>query len=135
MEEERIWKGEDKWIVSEELAREVREETGLLIKVPSMPAMYPAVYIDRERRNINFAFIIPVGVVKERPIIGENICVAPNELKELAEGPEGKRLVSGWGKRMCRMALMALCHSPNPQYREEAKKMLIEVQKAVQNHS
>ncbi len=128
MEEENIWKGKDERVIGRELAREVREETGLSIKVPFMPVMYPAVCIGRERKTIDFAFILPVGIVRERPAKGENIYVAPKELKELARRPEGKRVVSGWGKRMCRMALVAICHSPNPQYQQEAKKMLLEIQ-------
>ena len=128
MEEENIWKGKDERVIGEELAREVGEETGLSIKVPFMPVMYPAVYIDSERKTIDAAFILPVGIVRERPSKGENIYVAPNELKELARRPEGKRVVSGWGKRMCRMALMALCHSPNPQYQQEGKRMLLDIE-------
>jgi len=128
IEEENIWRAKDERIIGEELVREVREETGLIIQVPFMSQMYPAVYINKERNVVDFAFLIPIGVVKERPIIGENIYVSPRELKELSKRPEGERLVSGWGKRMCRMALMALCHSSNPRYREEAKKMLCELQ-------
>ena len=131
MEEENIWKEDDERIIGEELAREVKEETGLLIKVSFMPTMYPAFYIDRERGNMNFAFIIPVGVVREKPTIAENIYLDPKKLKELSEGPEGNRIVSGWGNRMCRMALLALCHSPNRHYRQEAKRMLLEVGKQI----
>ena len=128
IEEENIWEEKHESVIGRELAREVREETGLSIKVPFMPAMYPAVYIDREGKTIDAAFVLPVGIVRERPAKGENIYVAPMELKELARLPEGKRVVSGWGKRMCRMALVALCHSPNSQYQEEAKRMLLEIQ-------
>lgn len=128
MEEENIWKGKDERVIGGELAREVREETGLSIKVPFMPAMYPAVYIDRERKTIDFAFILPVGILRERPAKGENTYVAPKELRELAGHPKGKRVVSGWGKRMCRMALKALCYSPNPRYQQEAKRIFLEIQ-------
>lgn len=128
VEEENVWKAKDEKVIGEELAREIKEETGLLINVPLMPTMYPALYINEERKVLDFAFVIPIGVVKEKPRIGENIYVSPKELKELAERPEGERLISGWEKRMCRMALMALCHSPNPQYREEARRMLLEIQ-------
>jgi 8-oxo-dGTP pyrophosphatase MutT (NUDIX family) len=129
MEEKNIWKARDERIIGEELAREVKEETGLMIQVPFMPPMYPALYIDKEKRYVNFAFVIPLGIVREKPTIGEYLYVSPEELRKLAENPEGERLVSGWGKRMSRMALMALSHSPNPQFREEAKKMLLEIQR------
>jgi len=128
MEEENIWRARNEKIIGEELAREVEEETGLLIQVPPIPTMHPVLYIDKEKRIVDFAFIIPVGVINQRPTKGENIYVSPKELKELAERPEGERLVSGWGKRMCKMALIAFTYSPNPQYREEAKRMLLEIQ-------
>jgi 8-oxo-dGTP pyrophosphatase MutT (NUDIX family) len=128
IEEKNIWSAKDERIIGEELVREVREETGLLIEVELMPIMHPAIYINQEKGTIDLAFMIPIGMVKEKPTVGENIYLTPSELRELAERPEGKRLVSGWGKRMCRMALMALCYSSNPQYKVEAKRMLLEVQ-------
>jgi len=127
IEEENIWKASDERIIGEELTREVREETGLSIEVPFMPAMYPVVYVEKERKIMDVAFVIVIGTIKEKPTVEETAYVSPKELEELAEKSEGKRLVSGWGKRMCRMALMALCHSPNPLYREEAKRMLQEI--------
>ena len=129
MEEENIWIGKDERFIGEELARELREEIGLLIKVPFIPAMYPVVYIDKEKKIIDFAFIIHVGIVRERLTKGENIYVNPKEIKELANQLEGKRLVSGFGKRMYRMVLMAFFHSPNSQYQQEAKRMLLEIHK------
>ena len=128
LEEENIWKVKDERVISEELAREIKEETGLTIQISFMPAMYPAVFISKEKRRIDFAFLVPIGTIKEEPTKGENIYVSPEELRELAERPEGQRLVSGWGKRMCRMALMAFYYSPNTKYQAEAKKMLLEVQ-------
>ena len=128
IEEKNIWRAKDEKIIGKELVREVREETGLQIKVTSMPTMHPAIYINQEKGIIDLAFMIPIGIVKEKPTVGENIYLTPRELKELAERPEGRRLVSGWGKRMCRMALMALCYSSNPQYKAEAKRMLLEIQ-------
>jgi 8-oxo-dGTP pyrophosphatase MutT (NUDIX family) len=129
LEEENIWKAKDERIISEELAREIKEEMGITIQISFMPAMYPAVSISKEKRRIDFAFVIPIGTIKEEPTKGENIYVSPEELRELAERPEGQQLVSGWGKRMCRMALVALSHSPNPQYQKEAEKMLAEIQR------
>ena len=112
-----------------ELIREVEEETGIRIFVDSMPAMYPAII----KGGFDWAFIIPITKrastqvsnldIRERAT-GNLMVVSPKELLELANGPEGNRLVSGVGKRMHRLALMALCHSPNPNYREEAEEML-----------
>lgn len=129
MEERNVLSSSSEKIFSEELIREVKEETGILIKIPFVCPMYPAVYIDIERKTVDLAFMVPIGIVRKRPTIGECTYVTPEGLKELAERHEGERLVSGWGRRMCRMALMAFCHSPNPQYQQRAKKMLLEVQK------
>jgi 8-oxo-dGTP pyrophosphatase MutT (NUDIX family) len=127
MEEENIWKEKDERVIGEELVRELIEEIGLSIAVPFMPAMYPVVYINKERKIIDFAFILPIGFVKERPSKGENIYVDPKKLKDLAGHSEGNRLVSGWGKRMCKLVLMALQHSPNSHYQQEANSMLLEI--------
>jgi len=129
MEEDNIWKATSERIVGQELAREVEEETGISIEVISMPVMYPTVYISKKKRRVDFAFMIPVGIARERPTKGETTYVSPKELRELADRSKGGQLVSGWGRRMCRMALMALCNSPNHQYRDEAQKMLLEIQK------
>ena len=124
-----IWRAKNERIIGEELAREVKEETGLSIETLRMPAMYPAVYVNRESKKIDFAFVIMIGIIKEKPTIGKTIYVSPTELKDLSERPKGEQLVSGWGNRMCRMALMALCNSPRPQYRDEAQKMLSKIQR------
>jgi 8-oxo-dGTP pyrophosphatase MutT (NUDIX family) len=131
VEETNVWRAEDERVIGEELAREVKEETGLSIETNFMPVMYPAIYINRQKKTIDLAFVIPVGIVQERPTIGEIIYVSPRELEELAKHPEGNQLVSGWGKRMCRMALMVLSNSPNPRYREEALSFLSEIQKEI----
>jgi 8-oxo-dGTP pyrophosphatase MutT (NUDIX family) len=85
----------DERIVIQELAREVKEETG--ISIPSMlpmVAMYPAVL----RSGGDWAFAILVGVVKEKPSKRGTRYVSLEELRKLAEGPEGERLLSGWGQ-------------------------------------
>jgi len=124
IDEENVWKIKDERIFGKELAREVMEETGLSIETSVMPILHPAVYVDKERGKMDCAFLIPIGIIREKPIRGENIYVTPKQLKELAEKPLGDQLVSGWGKRMCRMALMAFQYSPNPKYKREAKKLL-----------
>lgn len=131
VEEDNVWEASSERILGQELAREVEEETGLSIEVPSMPVMYPAVYINKDKRRVDLAFVIPVGVVEERPVIGQSIYVSPEELRDLAARSQGEQIVSGWGARMCRMALMALCNSPNSQYKDEAIRMLLEVQTTI----
>jgi len=131
VEERNVWEASDERLFGQELAREVEEETGLLIEVPPMPVMLPAVYINKDEERVDLAFVIPVGVVSERPATGQSIYVSPEELRELAAQPQGEQIVSGWGARMCRMALMALCNSPNRQYVEEARTMLLEIQAAI----
>lgn len=127
VEEENILCSEDVDILGKELAREVMEETGLSIKLPFMFVLHPEIYVDRQNRIIDLAFVVPIGTTKKRPVKGEHAYVNPKGLKELSERPEGNRLVSGWGKRMCRMAMFALCHSPKPQYRREARNMLLRI--------
>jgi len=128
VEEENVLKTASEESIGKELAREVEEETGLLIEVALMPAMFPAVYVNKEKKMIDIAFMIPVGVVEDRPTKSKTIYVSPKELRRLDGRSKNDRIVSGWGKRMCRMALMALCHSPSRQYRKEARKMLSEIQ-------
>lgn len=130
MEEDNMLRATNERIIGQELAREVEEETGLLIKVISMPTMYPTVHVNKGGRTADFAFMIPVGVVKEKPTRGEIVYVSPKELRELAERSKSGQIVSGWGGRMCRMALVALCNSPSHQYREEAQRMLLEIQES-----
>lgn len=121
--EENNAKALDERIVGEELAREVKEEVGIEISVDLMPAMFPAIL----KGGKDWAFVIPVGIVLKEPTKGEFKYVSPGELKELAEGPPGNRIVSGWGKRMSRLALKALVHSPNREYREQAGRYLAEI--------
>ena len=116
----------DERIVVQELAREAREETGISIP-PMLPmvAMYPAVL----KSGGDWAFAIHVGVVKEKPTKSETRYVSPQELRELADGPEGNRLLSGWGKRMCRLCLRLLASrdAPNREFAKQAGGMLTEI--------
>ncbi len=122
----------DERIVGQELAREVKEEVGLAIpEFLPMPAMYPTVL----RGGGDWAFAILVGVVEESPSKGETRYISPQELQELAEGPEGNRLVSGWGKRMCRLCLrlFASRDAPNQDYAKQAGEMLAKIQSSWSN--
>lgn len=125
VEDENNGQALDERIIGAELAREVTEEIGIHVSVPPMPVMFPAV----SKGGDDWAFVIPVGICTERVAKGEIKHVSPQELRELAKRPEGEQLISGWGRRMSRMALMALCHSPNLQYREEAQTMLSDIQR------
>ena len=122
----------DERLVGSELVREVKEETGLMVNVGPMPAMYPAII----KGGFDWAFIIPIAEVdliqvsnldRWNEAVGNLEVFSPKELLELANGPEGNRLVSGVGKRMHRLVLMALCHSPNLAYVKEARNMLKEI--------
>ena len=93
----------DERIILQVLGQRVKDEVG--ISIPSllpMVAMYPAVL--KGGGDIGFAILI--GICEETPSRGETRYVSPQELRELAEGPEGNRLLSGWGKRMCRLCLL-----------------------------
>ena len=120
----------DERLIGQELEREVLEETGISISVDRMPEMYPAVM----KGGSDWAFVIPIGeALLPSEISGKEeklIFVSPEELLELARRPEGNRLVSGVGKRMHRLALMALCCGPNYNYRFTARKMLEEINEA-----
>ncbi len=74
----------------------------------------------------DWAFVVPVMTNE----IGLSIfgmtnfmLVSPEELLALANGPEGNRLLSGYGKRMHRLALAAFRYSSNEDYKEEAREM------------
>lgn len=122
----------DERIVREELAREVEEETSLRISLLMMPTMFPAVLGPREDLDpprpggTDWAWVIPVDPDSwEGDPTGEYRWLSPTELRELAEGPEDNRLVSGWGNRMCRLCLKAMAvASPNREYQGQAAEML-----------
>ena len=121
-----ISKALDERIIIQELSREVKEEVGIsLPQILPMAAMYPAVL----KGGSDFAFAILVGIVGEEPTKGETKYVSPQELRELANGPERNRLVSGYGKRMCRLCLrlFASRDCPNRDYAKQAEEMLKEM--------
>ena len=55
---------------------------------------------------------------------GETMWVGPLVLEELTKKPAGEQLLSGRGKRMHRMALIALTYSPNEDFRQQAQETL-----------
>lgn len=113
----------DERVIGEELARHVKEEVGISLSVAPVMPMYPAVL----KGGGDWAFVIPVEGFPE-PTKGVTRYVSPQELRELAKGPEGNRLLSGWGKRMFRLCLMVFRYSLNPEYVQEAFKMLRAIQ-------
>ncbi len=127
VEEEDCIKSLDERLVKEVLAREVFEEVGIEVSVDFMPPMYPAIL----KGGGDWAFIIPVGIY-ENPGKGEEsqeiLYALPEDIKRLAENPQGNRIVSGWGKRMSRLILKGFAYSPNKNYRWEAKILLEEIQ-------
>ncbi len=66
----------------------------------------------------------PIYWNENTPMARKTIDVSPNELYELVQQPKGQQLLSGWGKRMCRMSLGALINSPVSLYRAEASAFL-----------
>lgn len=111
------------------LSREAKEEAGINIYPKIETAMYPAVFCKKlsEKKivmDIAIVFVLLASEWNGKPK-GEIAWVNPCQLKELAEKPKGKQLLSGWGKRMCRMALFTLCHGS---YDKEAKRMLSTIQ-------
>jgi len=119
-------KAPDERILFEELAGIVKEETGISISVSvESQILTPAIL----KGGGDWAFPIVVGTIREKPTKGETRFVSPQELQELADGPEGNRLLSGRDKRMYRLASRLLCHSPNPEYRRKAKEMVLETHK------
>jgi len=131
IEAEAAAKAIDEGLIGQELAREVEEETGIkLLALQRMPAMYPAVVASGK----DLAVAIIIGVVKSKPAMGQYAYVSPNELWMISRRSEGNRLVSGWGKRMCRLCLriFASRDCPNGAYRNQAARMLKDIQEGVE---
>ncbi|HXK31920.1 MAG: hypothetical protein A2Z68_01075 [Candidatus Nealsonbacteria bacterium RBG_13_38_11] len=114
-----------------EAKREAKEELGLMVVAPKKFPLYRAVFVNQEKGLEDWAFMIPVppecwdeGTKTKR----ETIDINPEELMLLAFRPKGEQLLSGWGKRMCRMSLGAIfAASTNPKYVNEARILLTEV--------
>lgn len=117
-------------IFENELSKMIIEKANFSfeITIAYMPSMCPAVV----NGGSDCAFVIPVRTNELGLFIFglDNFkLVSPEELLELANGPEGNRLLSGYGKRMHRLALKAFqfpdCSSDD--YKKEAKRMLQEI--------
>lgn len=110
------------------LKREIEEETGLEITLSLPTPMFPVVIAkeispERIARDIALLIIVQLDQWKGEPE-GEIGWVYSQAVNTLAKGsPEGQ-LVSGFGKRMHRMALIALSHSPNGNCRLKAQNTL-----------
>lgn len=116
----------DERLIREALALRIEAEVGIpqeiiLEKVQPMPAMYPVVLAG----GADIAFAIIVGKIKQAPTKGITRFVCFDELINLADGPEGNRIVSG-RKRMFRMCLrmFASRDCPSAYHRLHAGKLL-----------
>lgn len=116
---------QDERIVGEILRDYVRKQTGLDIEVDAMPPMYPAVLAG----GADWAFVVLINKWRGEPIEG-TMWVRPPQFRELAEGPEGARILSGFGKRMSRLCLRPQVSRDNLNQvsRQEAIAMLQEIQ-------
>lgn len=131
-QEEMLAAGNERGLI-EAAKRETKEELGLEIN-PSLASPIIPVVLAKEfpgERIVNdIAFVVPIqpdqwtGKPK-----GEVAWVDPSGLQDLAKRPKGEQLLSGWGKRMCRMALHALCYSQKLIISNRAKNMLAVIQK------
>lgn len=115
-------------IIGQELNRIISEKISFSfeIEIEHMPPMHAAVL----KGGSDWAFVVPVitdslGIA----IFGMTnfMLVSPGELLTLANGPEGNRLLSGYGKRMHRLALAAFIYSSNEDYIKEAREMRKEI--------
>lgn len=116
--------------LARELCREVQEEIGMAIEIATIAPLYPTFF--QGPNGCDLAVVIPVipplgRVISQKSERGEIIYVSPQELRDLADRPKGEQLLSGWGKRMCRMALLALRYSKRPAYAKQAEEMLQEI--------
>lgn len=115
----------DERAIGKALSREVFEETGIKIDewdIEHMPAMYPALIMG----GMDVAYIVNIGRYDEKPTIGEWRYVTTKELLVLCVHPQGDRLVSGFGKRMCRLCLKGLTFSKDAESAALARRMLAE---------
>ena len=109
-QEEMLAAGDERGLVNA-LKREIKEELGLEIDISIPLTTFPVVLSKEISGKIvnDIALLVVVGPKqwKGKPK-GEITWVHFWKLKKLAENPPGEQLLSGWGKRMCRMALIAL---------------------------
>ncbi|MCH7605232.1 hypothetical protein IID24_04575 [Patescibacteria group bacterium] len=115
-----------------EARRETREELGF---VPThrivFSHLYRAVLVNEEQGFEDWAFVLPVPPHIWNPdaqMKRDVVDVGPKELRELALRPRGNQLLSGWGKRMCRLSLGTIvASSPDGIYKAQAATMLDEI--------
>ncbi len=136
---EETFEATNETVIPKALAREVKEKAGLEIEMTSMLAMYPAILAKEytKKEVVDFAFVVIIQPDQWRgQLKGETMWVSPGELYKLARkfepadrktGKDGKGIVSGYGKRMHRMALMSFSHSPNEGYSFEARDALVAI--------
>lgn len=112
----------DEQFLLQELAREVKEETGisLRLQIGTSPVLWPALLKGGE----DLALPIVVGVVKDKPVKGTTQFASFSTVQRLAKGPRRNRLLGGYGGRMHRLVLRLFSHSPNPRYRRRARETL-----------
>jgi len=119
-------------VLQRELVLRVKSDLGITIITHPNPPLYLAVLEDAARGICDWAFAMPVPPPpaywdENAPTTRKTIDVSPFELYELAQQPKGQQLLSGWGKRMCRMGLAAFLCSQNVAYCSEAKEYLYQV--------
>lgn len=119
----------DERLILQELQRMVRERTGIDLSSFLVPMIGQELYPAILKGGGDWALATVIGIVKEKPTLGETMYVSPLEFRQLAEGPEKNRLVSGWGNRMCRICLRLFIgfNGPNKNYPAEAWSMLGEI--------
>ena len=112
-------------IVGEVLREYIKNQTGLEIEIDSMPPLYPAVLAG----GTDWAFVALITKWWGEPGEG-TMWVVPSKFRELAEGPEGARILSGFSKRMSRLCLRPQVSRDNfnRSHRQEAIVMLQEIQ-------
>lgn len=124
-------------VILEALKRRVFEEEGIIILLEGLEFrdVYQAVLIQREARKIDIALCVPVrwgkwschGAGSGREIKWVNV----EELNDLTRKPKGEQLVSGFGKRMHRMALWALFYAHKDSFKALGE--LIEIHKEMKS--
>ncbi|MDP2637375.1 MAG: NUDIX domain-containing protein [bacterium] len=119
--------------------RELEEEVGIEISlIPGYAYSMYAAFLKGQKTN-DLALVIPC-MSHEYPTKGETCWVSVEELNDLArefmvldeaKRQEARGLVSGWGKRMHRLALSAFVSMPNGPYLDAAVRTLHQINTAL----
>lgn len=116
----------DERVLFEELSRHFEDEIGLDVAFAAAgKILMPAV----TKGGSDWAFPVVLGNTDRQPRKGNVRFLSPVNVRELAQMPEGHRILSGWGKRMHRLFLRLLCESPNREYQIQAFQMLDAVER------